>query len=92
MKYLAIFEAEEFEMIINGVPQISVEEWQENTVYKGEFNNNHMVIKWFWNNLKKYSQEELSKILQFCTGSTRISLEGFRFFLDFLKNFHFLEI
>ena len=72
-------------MIINGVPQISVEEWQENTVYKGEFNVHHRVIKSFWEIMKKYSQEELSKVLHFSTGSTRISLEGFRFFKNFIN-------
>ena len=68
------------EMIINGVPFISVDEWEENTEYKGEFHGKHKLIQWFWSLMKTFSQEDLSKMLHFCTGSSRISLEGFRLF------------
>ena len=78
LKYIQIFSIEELEMLINGVPKLSFEDWQLNTEYKGEFHPKHKIIHWFWTIMKTLSQQQLSKILYFCTGSTRISLEGFK--------------
>lgn len=78
LKYIQIFTIGELETLINGVGEISVEEWQENTEYKGEYSAKHKVIQWFWSLMKGYNQDQLGKILHFCTGSSRIPLEGFK--------------
>ena len=67
----------ELELLINGRPFIEVEEWKSNTEYKGLYNSNHIVIQWFWEILSELSQKELSNILLFATGSTRVPLGGF---------------
>ena len=67
----------ELELLINGRPFIEVEEWKANTEYKGQYNENHIVIIWFWEILSELSQKELSNILLFATGSTRVPLGGF---------------
>ena len=67
----------ELELLLNGRPFIEVEEWKSNTEYKGQYNAEHFVIKWFWEILSELSQKELSNILLFATGSTRVPLGGF---------------
>jgi len=53
------------------------EEWQEFTLYKGAYNKDHIVIKWFWEILSEFTQKELSNLLLFATGASRVPLGGF---------------
>lgn len=68
----------EFEMIFNGLSNIDLKDWEFNTIYQGKYYKDHKVIKWFWEILKTYSQDQLQKLLRFCTGSSRTPIEGFR--------------
>ena len=74
---MTVFNSDEFELILNGRPFIDVEEWRENTIYKGKYSNKHKVINWFWEVLFCLNQDELSKFFQFCTGSSRVPIGGF---------------
>ena len=67
----------ELELLLNGRPFIEVEEWKANTEYKGQYKSDHIVIIWFWEILSELSQKELSNLLLFATGSTRVPLGGF---------------
>jgi hypothetical protein len=67
----------ELELVLNGRPFIDVEEWKSFTDYKGQYNADHIVIQWFWEILSGLSQKELSNLLLFATGSTRVPLGGF---------------
>ena len=71
------FTSDEFELILNGRPFIDIEEWKIFTEYKEPYNENHYIIKWFWDILKDLNQKELSNILLFSTGSGRVPLGGF---------------
>ena len=71
------FTSNELELILNGRPYIDLEEWKLYTVYKSPYNQNHKVIKWFWEILEKLSQKQLSNLLLFSTGSSRVPLGGF---------------
>lgn len=73
-----VFDPNELEMIIFGVPMINLDDWKANTIYKGAYYQNHQIIQWFWEVLQGFSQEELAKILHFCTGSKRTPIDGFR--------------
>jgi len=75
---LSVFEVNEIEMIINGLPFIDIDDWERNTDYKGSYYKTHQVIRWFWQALRTLDQKELSKFLQYCTGSSRTPVEGFR--------------
>ena len=67
----------ELELLLNGRPFIDIEEWKSFTDYKEPYNENHVVIKWFWEILSELSQNELSNLLLFATGSSRVPLGGF---------------
>ena len=79
-EFIEIFNPDEFEMILNGLPFIDIKDWKENTVYKGEYTKDHEKIIWFWIIIEQFDQLQLSKLLKFCTGSTRISPEGFKYY------------
>jgi hypothetical protein len=71
------FTSDELELLINGRPYIDIEEWRMFTDYKEPFNNNHRVINWFWEILNELSQKELSNLLMFSTGASRVPFGGF---------------
>ena len=71
------FTSDELELLINGRPFIDLEEWEEFTEYKEPYNSNHKVILWFWEILKDFSQKELSNLLMFSTGTSRVPFGGF---------------
>lgn len=45
---IQVFDAEELNFIMNGVPEINIADWKKNTIYKGDFTEKHKVIVWFW--------------------------------------------
>ena len=71
------FTSDELELLINGRPYIDIEEWRMFTDYREPFNNNHRVINWFWEILNELSQKELSNLLMFSTGASRVPFGGF---------------
>jgi E3 ubiquitin-protein ligase HUWE1 len=80
---ISVFDPDEIEFLMGGAPEIDIDDWQKNTVYKGQFHNpnggsTHQVVQWFWQILRTLSQDELRKFLLFCTGMPRIPIEGFR--------------
>ena len=70
--------SDEFELILNGRPFVDVDEWRRFTEYRTPYHKGHQVIKWFWDILKDLNQEQLSRFLQFCTGSARVPVGGFK--------------
>ena len=69
---------EDLEFMLCGNPEIDVSEWRENTVYRGDFSDNHQVVRWFWEILSELSQQELRDLLTYVTGTSRVPIEGFR--------------
>lgn len=45
---LKIFDENELELLMCGIQNIDVKDWKNNTVYKGDYHPNHIVIQWFW--------------------------------------------
>ncbi|CAK77805.1 unnamed protein product (macronuclear) [Paramecium tetraurelia] len=73
---LRIFNPQELEMILFGLPFIDLQDWSKYTIYK-ECSAEDYFIQWFWQILSAWNQAELSQFLRFCTGSTRVPVEGF---------------
>ena len=71
------FTSDQLELIINGRPFIDLEEWKLFTEYREPYNIDHEVIIWFWDILSELTQMQLSNLLMFATGSTRVPLGGF---------------
>lgn len=68
----------ELELALNGVHKIDVSDWQANTFYKNcDFR--HKVVQWFWYLVEfDFDDEQRARLLQFCTGSSRVPLAGFQ--------------
>jgi hypothetical protein len=71
------FTSDELELLINGRPFIDIEEWREFTDYKEPYKRDHKIINWFWEILGELSQKELSNLLMFSTGTSRVPFGGF---------------
>ena len=72
-----IFSVEEMNFMITGQEDIDLNDLRENIIYKGEYNENHPLIKLFWEKLLSWNKNELIKFLQFATGSSAVPIDGF---------------
>jgi hypothetical protein len=72
-----IFSIDEFNFMLSGQNEIDLKDWKENTIYKGNFNENHPVIKLFWECIETLNIFQLEKLLEFATGSPTVPLDGF---------------
>ena len=77
-KLIYKFSSDDLESLINGSPYIDIVDWRLNTIYKEPYNEKHFVIIWFWCVVAKLTQKQLSNLLFFSTGSSRVPIEGFK--------------
>lgn len=75
---LSIFDDRELEMLIGGIAEIDVADWQKHTVYRN-YKPDDQVIQWFWKCLQEeYDDEKRARLLQFSTGTSRVPVNGFK--------------
>ncbi|KAF0694021.1 hypothetical protein As57867_015005, partial [Aphanomyces stellatus] len=80
---LAVFDYQELELLICGVPKIDVDDWERHSDVKYlDFDHpskgEHKVIEWFWATVAEFSQDQRARLLQFVTGTSRVPVEGFK--------------
>ena len=73
---LSVFDHQELELILCGLPHLDMADWEANTIYSGIYEdknskNNHIVI-WFWEVVVRddFDQETKARLLQFVTGTS----------------------
>jgi len=69
----------EFETLICGQTEIEVSDLQQNVQYKN-CSSSSQLIKWFWEAVNEFNQEERMSLLFFITGSSSIPYSGFKDF------------
>lgn len=74
---VAIFDEQELELLISGLPEIDVDDWKANTEYHN-YNAHSPQVTWFWRIVRAMSNEERAKLLQFITGTSKVPLNGFK--------------
>lgn len=74
---MAIFNEQELELLISGLPEIDVDDWKSNTEYQN-YSASSPQIQWFWRALRSFDKEERAKLLQFVTGTSKVPLNGFK--------------
>ncbi|KAI5462186.1 hypothetical protein BGZ63DRAFT_354427 [Mariannaea sp. PMI_226] len=74
---IAIFNEQELELLISGLPDIDIDDWKSNTEYHN-YNPSSQQIQWFWRALRSFDKEERAKLLQFVTGTSKVPLNGFK--------------
>jgi E3 ubiquitin-protein ligase NEDD4 len=77
--FLSVFQYQELELLLHGLPNIDMDDWIAQTEYTGEFTGqpNHKVVKWFWEVVREMPQEKKAKLLQFVTGTAGVPVAGF---------------
>ena len=61
----------ELQLMLCGVAEIDVDDWQNSTKYDGGYSAESDQIKWFWAEVRRMTPEDRGKLLHFCTGSAR---------------------
>ena len=75
-KLISIFNHRELELVISGMPTIDIKDWKNNTIYEN-YNEESDVVKYFWEIIESFDNDERAEFLQFVTGSSKVPLEGF---------------
>ncbi|XP_034925181.1 E3 ubiquitin-protein ligase UPL1 isoform X3 [Populus alba] len=74
---ISIFNDKELELLISGLPEIDLDDLKANTEYTG-YTSASSVIQWFWEVVKGFNKEDMARLLQFVTGTSKVPLEGFK--------------
>lgn len=77
---LTIFDFQELELLMCGLPTIDMEDWRLETEYSGDYENvgdKHPTVKWFWETLELWDAEMKARLLQFVTGTSGVPARGF---------------
>ncbi|CAH0487859.1 unnamed protein product [Peronospora farinosa] len=80
---LKLFDYQELELLMCGVPSIDVEDWKKHTDFKF-FTHNFPTelelrnIEWLWEVVEEMRNEDRVRLLQFATGTSRVPAQGFK--------------
>eukprot|EP00126_Sphaerothecum_destruens_P007621 Sdes_comp19919_c0_seq1m12344 len=74
---LEMLDERDLEMVISGLGKIDLEDWKKHTVYRNCKAEDELIV-WFWDAMRSFEIEIQAKVLQFCTGTSRIPVQGFR--------------
>lgn len=73
---LSVFDHQELELLMCGIPEIDIIDWKSHTIYVGE--RDERITGWFWSILEEFTNEQKARLLQFTTGSARVPVQGFK--------------
>ncbi|XP_002004059.2 E3 ubiquitin-protein ligase Su(dx) [Drosophila mojavensis] len=76
LEWLKYFDERELELILCGMQDVDVEDWQRNTIYR-HYNRNSKQVVWFWQFVRERDNEKRARLLQFVTGTCRVPVGGF---------------
>lgn len=74
---IAIFDEQELEMIINGLPDVDIDDLKAHTEYASGYTASSPQIQWFWRAVRTFDRELCVKMIQFITGTGKIPVGGF---------------
>ena len=85
LEWLHYFDERELELLLCGMQEIDIEDWQRNSIYRHYTRNSRQII-WFWQFVKdECDNEKRARLLQFVTGKpvqikycVKITLDIFR--------------
>ncbi|KAG8446212.1 hypothetical protein GDO86_013894 [Hymenochirus boettgeri] len=75
-QYLQYFDAKELEVLLCGMQDIDLNDWQRHTIYRHYTRTSKQII-WFWQFVKEIDNEKRMRLLQFVTGTCRLPVGGF---------------
>ncbi|TRY97411.1 hypothetical protein DNTS_016603 [Danionella cerebrum] len=75
-QYLQYFDAKELEVMLCGMQEIDLGDWQRNSIYRHYARSSKQIV-WFWQFVKEIDNEKRMRLLQFVTGTCRLPVGGF---------------
>lgn len=54
-----------------------MDELKAGAVYSGGCDASATIVEWFWKALEAFTEEQRGMFLKFCTGTSRVPLDGF---------------
>ncbi|XP_063001316.1 E3 ubiquitin-protein ligase Itchy homolog isoform X2 [Elgaria multicarinata webbii] len=75
-QYLQYFDAKELEVLLCGMQEIDLTDWQRHAIYR-HYTRTSKQIVWFWQFVKEIDNEKRMRLLQFVTGTCRLPVGGF---------------
>ena len=73
---MTVFDFQELELLMCGLPTIDIDDWKANTLYTGEYdgtNGDNKWCQWFWEIVETdFDQELRARLLQFVTGKIEL--------------------
>uniref|UniRef100_A0A0K8U0N9 HECT-type E3 ubiquitin transferase n=1 Tax=Bactrocera latifrons TaxID=174628 RepID=A0A0K8U0N9_BACLA len=76
LEWLKYFDERELELILCGMQDVDVDDWQRNTIYR-HYNRGSKQVMWFWQFVRDTDNEKRARLLQFVTGTCRVPVGGF---------------
>ncbi|XP_051884693.1 NEDD4-like E3 ubiquitin-protein ligase WWP2 isoform X2 [Pristis pectinata] len=76
LEWLRYFDEKELELMLCGMQEIDLSDWQKNTIYR-HYTKNSKPVQWFWQVVKEMDNEKRIRLLQFVTGTCRLPVGGF---------------
>lgn len=70
LEWLKYFDERELELMLCGMQEIDVDDWQRNSIYRHYTRNSKQVV-WFWQFVRQADNEKRARLLQFVTGKCR---------------------
>lgn len=77
LEWLKYFDERELELMLCGIQEYNIKEWEESTIYR-HYTKNSKPIVWFWQFVNEINSERRARLLQFVTGTSRLPLGGFK--------------
>jgi len=75
-RLISIFNEQELELLISGLPTIDIDDLKANSDYH-KYQPTSLQIQWFWRALRSFDQADRARFLQFVTGTSKVPLQGF---------------
>lgn len=76
LEWLKYFDERELELMLCGMQEVDVDDWQRNTIYRHYTRTSKQVV-WFWQFVRQMDNEKRARLLQFVTGTCRVPVGGF---------------
>ncbi|GAB6033339.1 hypothetical protein CHUAL_013106 [Chamberlinius hualienensis] len=76
LEWLKYFDERELELMLCGMQEIDINDWQRNTIYR-HYARTSKQIQWFWQFVKEMDNEKRARLLQFVTGTCHVPVGGF---------------
>ena len=74
---IKIFNSRELNLLICGLPEVSIDDLEANTQFEHPYSNNSPTIKALFDILRRWDNENRSLFLLFVTGSSKLPVGGF---------------